>query len=151
MRDIIKSFFSRTASPADQRAGEGHDVRVAACALLLEMAHVDGEFDDDEREKIVAILKGHFGLTDEDADEIMQTARAELEGSIDLWRFTHLINENYSVEEKIHIIELVWKVAFTDTRLDKHEDHLAHRMAELLNLNHKQLIDAKLKVKDSLR
>lgn len=152
MRDIIKSFFNknRTTPSADQTAGEGHDVRVAACALLLEMAHVDGEFDDDEREKIVSILKGNFGLTDEYADEIIQTAKAEMEGSIDLWQFTHLINENYSVEKKRHVIELVWKVAYTDTRLDKHEDHLVHRLAELLNLDHKQLIDAKLKVKGTL-
>ena len=120
---------------------------MAACALLLEMAHVDGEFDASERESIVAILKRNFDLSDEYAEEIMTTAQAEIEGSIDLWRFTHLINENYTIEEKIHLIEMIWKVAFTDTRLDKHENHLVHRLAELLNLDHKQLIDAKLRVK----
>ena len=148
MMDLIKSFFGKDRAGTGDR-GEKKDLAgpVAACALLLEMAHVDGEFDASERESIVAILKRNFDLSDEYAEEIMTTAQAEIEGSIDLWRFTHLINENYTIEEKIHLIEMIWKVAFTDTRLDKHENHLVHRLAELLNLDHKQLIDAKLRVK----
>ena len=147
--DLIKSFFGkdRKAGPGERNDKTDLQGPVAACALLLEMAHVDGEFDESERESIVAILKQHYDLSDAYAEEIMQTAQAEIEGSIDLWRFTHLINENYTIEEKIHLIEMIWKVAFTDTRLDKHENHLVHRLAELLNLDHKQLIDAKLRVK----
>ena len=149
MMDLIKSFFSkdRKAGSGDRTGEQNLEGPVAACALLLEMAHVDGEFDASERERIVAILKRNYDLSDEYAEEIMKTAQAEIDGSIDLWRFTHLINDNYSVDEKIRLIEMVWKVAFTDTRLDKHEDHLVHRVAELLNLDHKQLIDAKLRVK----
>jgi len=146
MMDLIKSFFGKDRN-ADSAGGRDLEGPVAACALLLEMAHVDGEFDESEKESIVSILKRNYDLSDEYAEEIMTTAQAEIEGSIDLWRFTHLINENYTIEEKIHLIEMVWKVAFTDTRLDKHENHLVHRLAELLNLDHKQLIDAKLRVK----
>jgi len=149
MIDLIKSFFNKDRKVgSEDRTGEQNlEGPVAACALLLEMAHVDGEFNESERESIVSILKRDFNLSDEYAEKIIKTAQAEIKGSIDLWRFTHLINDNYSVNEKIHLIEMVWKVAFTDTRLDKHEDHLVHRVAELLNLDHKQLIDAKLRVK----
>jgi uncharacterized tellurite resistance protein B-like protein len=76
----------------------------------------------------------------------MKAADDELERSIDLWQFAKLINENYSTDEKIKVIETVWQVIYTDGVLDKHEDYLVHKLAKLLRLSHKQLIDAKLKV-----
>ena len=80
------------------------------------------------------------------ATELIQATEEELKGSIDLWKFTNLINQNYSIEEKKQIIEMVWRVAYADGRLDKHEDYLVHKLAKLLRLTHKQLIDAKLKI-----
>jgi uncharacterized tellurite resistance protein B-like protein len=76
----------------------------------------------------------------------MQAAEDELEKSIDLWQFAKRINENYSTEEKIKIIETVWHLIYTDGVLDQHEDYLVHKLAKLLRLTHEQLIDAKLKV-----
>ena len=70
----------------------------------------------------------------------------ELKGSIDLWQFTNLINQNYSLEEKIRIIEMVWKIAYADGKLDKHEDYFLHKLSNLLRLTQKQLIEAKLKI-----
>jgi uncharacterized tellurite resistance protein B-like protein len=70
-----------------------------------------------------------------------------LKNSNDLWRFASLINKNYSIEEKESIMEMIWRVAYADGHLDKHEDYLVHKMAKLLRLSHKQLIEAKLEVK----
>jgi len=72
-----------------------------------------------------------------------------LERSIDLWKFTNRINQKYSMEEKIRVVETVWDVVYADGKLDKHENYLVHKLANLLHLSHKQLIDAKLKVKRS--
>lgn len=144
----MKRFFNKgVKEDATRRNGaEGHDARVAACALLLEMAHVDGEFNESEKDGIVFILKKDYGLSDEYVTELLEAAEQERDDSIDLWRFARLINEDYSVEEKIRIIEIVWKIAYTDGRLDKHEDYLVHKLAQLLRLDHNQLIEAKLRV-----
>jgi len=146
MIDLIRKFFSRDTKwlPADQEREESHDIRIATCALLLEMANIDGEFNDSERESILDILKENYHLSDEHAEALIEASNEELKGSIDYWQFTNLINQNYSIEEKIRIIEIVWKIAYTDGRLDKHEDYLVHKLAELLHLTHKQLIEAKL-------
>ena len=148
MIELVKKFFSKeNISPIPERSnGSSHDVRVAACALLLEMAHIDGEFSDSEKEQIIQTLKEDHGLSSEAVTELLKAAKEELKGSIDLWQFTNLINQNYSLEEKIRIIEMVWRLAYTDGTLDKHEDYLLHKMANLLRLTHKQLIEAKLKV-----
>ena len=152
MIDLVKKFFSKNTvdSMAEQEKEKPHDIRIATCALLLEMSHIDGEFSGLEREGIISVLKKDYHLPDEDAISLMEASKKELEGSIDLWHFTNLINQNYSLEEKIRIIETVWRIAFTDGKLDKHEDYLLHKLATLLRLTHKQLIEAKLKVKEGL-
>ncbi len=91
-------------------------------------------------------MKREFGLTDEVAQGLVEMAELELKASVDLWQFTSLINTNYSPDEKIRLIELVWRVIYADGRLDKHEDYLVRKMAALLRLSHKEMIDAKLKV-----
>ena len=146
MIDMVKRFFSKLGEgDAGQGAGT-HDLRVAACALFLEMAKMDGAFSDTETKQIIHLLKEHYDLSDEHAAALMETSREQLKESIDLWQFTNLINENYTLEEKLEIIEMIWQVAYADGKLEAHEDYLAHKLAKLLRLNHKQLIDAKMKV-----
>ena len=148
MIDLLKKFFTKTSDEAGaaESVRISRDVRIATCALLLEMARTDGEFSDLERESIVEVLRDNYQLSAERARAFMKSAEEELEKSIDLWHFAKLINENYSTEEKTKIIEIVWQIIYTDGRLDKHEDYLVHKLAKLLRLSHKQLIDAKLKV-----
>lgn len=148
MIDLVKRFFGRSGEDvhADEQRERPHDIRIATCALLLEMAHIDDEFSESEQENIIRILKRDYQLSDAYVAELVRATEEELEESIDVWRFTNLINQNYSIDEKNQIIEMVWKIAYADGRLDKHEDYLVHKLAKLLRLTHKQLIDAKLKI-----
>jgi uncharacterized tellurite resistance protein B-like protein len=145
MIDFVKKFFSNSQDNTKQE-GTPHDIRIATCAILLEMAGIDGEFSESEREDILSVLKKSYDLSDEDISELITASEEELKGSIDLWKFTNLINQNYSMDEKIQIIEIIWEVAYSDGKLDQHEDYLIHKLANLLRLSHKQLIDAKLEV-----
>ena len=148
MIDLAKAFFGKRTKPraSDREARTDHDIRVATCALFLEMANIDGEFSPSESKSILSILKKDFQLSDEYAAELLQASHEELKRSIDLWQFTNLINENYTMEEKIQIIEMIWRIVYTDGKLDQHEDYLVHKLAKLLRLTHQDLIDAKLKV-----
>ena len=149
MIDLVKMFFSKnaTAMAGDKGEGASHDIRIATCALLLEMSSIDGEFSGSERNDIISILKNDYELTDEHAEALLEASNEELENSTDLWRFARLINQNYSIEEKERVIEMIWSVAYADGYINKHEDYLVHKLAKLLRLTHKQLIDAKLKIK----
>ena len=148
MIDFIKNFFGKTekSDTEDLEGNSSHNIHIAACALLLEMSNIDGEFSESERKHILSILKKHYQLTDENAAALLEASNEERENSTDLWRFASLINQNYSIEEKEGIIKTIWKVAYADGHLDKHEDYLIHKLAKLLRLSHKQLIAAKLKV-----
>ena len=148
MIDIVKTFFQKAPVEKESEEDKAQKIQVATCALLLEVANSDDEFSEIERDNIVRILKEDFNLSDEYAQELIELAEKERKERIDLWGFTRLINEKYSIEEKIRVIELVWKVIYADGKLDRYEDHLAHKLSKLLKLEHKQLIDAKLKIRD---
>lgn len=148
MLNIIKKFFSSPEEGAsgNKREIDVRDLRVATCALFLEMASIDGEFSEVERKTIFSILNKEFGLPQEVAEELADAAENELGKSIDLWKFTNLINEHYAQDDKLKIIEMIWKVIYSDGKLSMHEDYLIHKLASLLNIEHRQLITMKVKV-----
>lgn len=148
MFDIVKRLLGNaesggTMAPVDH-------ILVAACALLQEMAAIDGEFSPEEQAVIQDILAQDFRLDPDEAAAVMEAARAERVGSIDLWRFTNVINENYAEADKLRLIETVWKVIYADSRLEGHEDYLVHMIAKLMRLSHSQLIEAKMRVKNGM-
>ena len=150
MKNLFKKAFGApeagARATADSTPREEGDIRIAACALFLEMAGIDNEFADEERRRILTLLQEEFGLTEEHALELTREVATELQGSIDLWRFTSLINDNYSDVEKTRVVEMLWRVVYADGHLDEHEDYLMHKLGKLLGLQHKQLIAAKLRV-----
>lgn len=123
-----------------------HDIAVSACALLVEMSRIDEDFTEAERERIVAVAREMFDVNDEEAAALIDTADRELSGSLDLWQFTSLINKHYGIDEKERIVEMIWKIAYTDGHLHAQEDFLVHKLANLLQLTHRQLINAKIKL-----
>jgi uncharacterized tellurite resistance protein B-like protein len=148
MLDIVKRFFSKTESETAENVDQAteHDVRVAACALFVEMARIDEKFTEAEMDTILSIVQDRYGLSREHADALVAEADKELDKSVDLWQFARLINENYSPDEKIEIIEILWQMVFVDGKMDRYEHYLMNKLKNLLRLSHDQLIAAKLKV-----
>ena len=145
MIDIFKKIIGDSDADNEKKA-DNRDINLATCAILIELANVDGKFNEQERDDITNIFKTKYGLSEAEVNELLKSSEAKLEKSIDLWQFTNLINQNYSLEKKLKVIETIWEVAYSDGKLEKHEDYLVHKLANLLRLSHKQLIDAKLKV-----
>lgn len=148
MINIINKILNRDdeREPSSDREVSEESINLATCALLLELAKVDGEFSKEERDNIISNFKTNYKLNEKDINELIEASEKKLDESIDLWQFTNLINQNYSLEQKLQVIETVWQVAYSDGKLEQHEDYLIHKVATLLRLSHKQLIDAKLKV-----
>ena len=144
----LKRFFEKAAvgSTGEAEPATEHDVRVATCALFLEMARIDETFTEAEMNTILSILKEKYGLSQEHADALMAEAEKELADSVDLWQFARLINKHYSNDEKIEIIETLWQIVYVDGKMDQYEHYLMNKLQKLLRLSHDQLIGAKLKV-----
>lgn len=122
-------------------------IEIAACVVLVEVAESDSECTEDEIGHVLETMKSTFNLSREHAEEMIELARQARNKSVDLWQFTNQINQSFNHSEKIKLLEAVWQVIYADGRIDKHEDYLVHKLANLLRLQHKELIDAKIKTK----
>ena len=125
-------------------------IPLASAVLLLEIAHADGEFSTEEEGLIHELLQRHFALDKEMCEELMQLAKETKHQSADLHQFTSQINRNFSQSEKEEIIETFWLLAFADGHLDAHEEAMLRQLGSLIGLSHRQLIDAKIKVRNEL-
>jgi uncharacterized tellurite resistance protein B-like protein len=151
MLDRIKAFFSANAvAPAVPTAGsaatpgsDAADVRIAACALLLELAHADGEFSAPERTHIEAVLERHFGLAPEHAHELMALAEEERRDSIDHFQFTRQIAARYDLGQKMVLAEVMWGLILADGQIAEHESYLVRKIANLLELEPAYLSEAR--------
>jgi uncharacterized tellurite resistance protein B-like protein len=127
------------------------NISLAICVLLLEVAKVDGEFDDEEFESILDTMHFRFKLSDEESEELISIANTTREKKLDIFPFTHLLNNSLDKEKRIEVLEEIWRVVYADGKLDAHEDYLVHKLAKLLNLRHSELIEAKLIVLEEMR
>jgi uncharacterized tellurite resistance protein B-like protein len=136
MLQRLKSFFQQHVEPAPQREAVDSErrLRLAACALLLEVAHADDEFTSDEQAHIEEVLIRHFDLDANTARELMALADQERREATDLHQFTSLINRHYDEGQRMVLAELVWRVVYADGMLSQHESQLARKLASLLDL-----------------
>jgi len=137
MIDRIRSFFLREMAPPAEAAAEGpgaEELRIAACALLLEVANADDYFSEDERKHLRSLVRRHFGLRRAAADELIALAEEERRGSVDLWGFTNLIRAPYSTGQKLVLAEAMWGVVLADGELASREDYIMRKISGLVGL-----------------
>ena len=144
--DSIRAIFSRGRQtetveesgrpPADPR-------QVAACALLLEIAHADGEFSADERAHLEDVLATHFSLQADEGRALLRLAESERSISIDHHRFTTLLRSGYDLDQKLLLAESMWGMVLADGEIADHEHYLTRKIANLLDLQPAQLSAAK--------
>jgi uncharacterized tellurite resistance protein B-like protein len=138
------------SSPAAAEEIAEHSLQLATSALLIEMMRADTDISDDEKKTITKIIRSKFDLTDEEISELIRLAEEEIWKATGYYEFTSLINKGFSHEQKVKVVEHLWEVAYADTSLDKHEEHMVRKIADLIYVAHKDFIDAKLRVKKKL-
>ena len=124
--------------------------QVATAALLIEIAKADGDFTDDERNRIIELMKSEFNLNDELVGELLELSEQKVSDSISVYEFSTIINETFNREEKIELMKNLWRVIYEDGKLDSHEDRLIKIIGSTLNLQHKDVIGTKLFVKQEM-
>jgi uncharacterized tellurite resistance protein B-like protein len=121
-------------------------LQMATAALMVEMLHVDEHVTDDEEEKLRELLEQRFNLSSSEIDSLIDLANNEKHDATDYFQFTSLLNAHYSQQQKIDLVEDLWQLAYADHELDKYEEHLLRRLAELLHVPHQDFIRTKHKV-----
>ena len=146
MLEQIRSFFRASMLPKDGPEREGapeDDIRLAACALLLELAYADEEFSEGERRHLESAISRQFGVDRTEAEELIQLAERERRTATDMWQFTRLIKESYSLGQKVVLAEIMWGLVFSDGQLATREDYLMRKICALLDLKPGYLSEAR--------
>jgi len=149
MLESIKNFFRTSMTPPAAEQEAKTDMRLAACALLLELAYADDEFTEDERQHVESAVRRQFGLDQAQAEKLLALADQARTEAVDLWQFTNLIAENYSLGQKMVLAEIMWGLVYSDGELASKEDYLMRKICNLLRLEPGYLAEARKRVEDS--
>lgn len=123
----LKAMLSGAAAPsADER------IRVAAAALLVEAAMLDGSLGDAERARVETLLAERFGLDAEEAALLFAEGSRQAAQSVQLVAFTKVIKDHSDLPERVRMLEMLWEVAYADGHLHDYEANLVRRVAGLL-------------------
>lgn len=150
MIDAITRFFEQRLNKNESEADSERACRLqlATAALMFELLKTDQIIDERETAALRDILRTKFQLDDERLEEIITLAEAEARQSVSLYEFTSLVNQHYGYDDRVQLIENLWHVALADQHLDKYEEQMIRRTADLLHVSHSDFIRTKLKVRD---
>jgi uncharacterized tellurite resistance protein B-like protein len=149
LRKLTALFDNAFARDNDDPQAREHGLRVATALLLIEVARADYADDLAEDATMLASLKQFFALDDAAAALLLEEARSTADRAVELQQFTRRLHEQLSISEKQRVVEMLWQVALADQRLDKHEDHLVRRLAELLYVPHSDVIRIRNRVRSA--
>ncbi len=123
-----------------------NDYRLAAVALLVHAATIDGDMSASERAMLHAVVKRRFNLDDAVADELIDKATLAEHEAVDLYHFTSLLNRVLDDEGRARVIEMMWEIVYADGRRDELEDNLLWRAADLLGVSQRERIELRQRI-----
>lgn len=124
------------------------DTRLATALLLAELARADFDVGDAEIEVIRTLLQQRFDLSPGEVDDVVDRALRRADGATSLYDYVETLNRRLDYRARCEIIEMLWRVAYADGRLDKYEEHELRKIAGLLYVEDQDFIRAKLRVTD---
>ena len=107
------------------------------------MTRADFSVTDAERTEVDRVLRERFGLDEDETRGLVELAELEVRTSSSLFQFTHLIDKHFTPDEKIAIVEMLWRIAYADAAKDHHEEHLVRKVADLLHVPHAAFLQAR--------
>jgi len=145
LKDLFDALVPHAGAPDD--ASAQHNLQLATAVLLVEVMRADREIDPEERSTLLAAIRARFALSAQEGAALLELAGQTSRQATDYFAFTSRINESYPMEQKIAIVELMWRVAYADGRLSAHENHLMRKIGDLLYIPHGAYVAAKLRAR----
>ncbi len=150
MLDSLRELISRQLEPKADPAARERGIRRATAALMVEMVRADAEILGEEAAALHELLARHFKLPADEVRGLIAAAEHEVDAAVSLLDFTQFLNDTLDGSERAHVVELLWRVAFADQKLDRYEELLVRKVADLLYLPNTELVRTKLKAQRSL-
>jgi uncharacterized tellurite resistance protein B-like protein len=150
MLAALKNFISELAGEAEgPRPFEAADYQLAAAALLVHIASIDGEFDDKEKARIRQLVEARFGLAGEEAAELIDSAKESERDAVDLYRFTSVLKRRLDEDGRRQTVGMLWDMAHADGAVHEFEENVVWRVAELLGVSTRDRVELRREARDA--
>ena len=147
MINKIKEFFNKKTEEAEDNS---HSVlNIATAALLIEVMTIDGNMDQEEMDSVKSNLSKILELSDDEIQELIDLSQEEVSDATSLYQFTKEINANFELQQKLDLMTALWQVALADDYLDKYEESILSKIADLIHLRQSEYIECKTKARTS--
>lgn len=146
MKRFLQQIKTAFDPEEETRTHSEEDLQLAAAVLMVELSRADYEVDKAEQRAVRHAVTRHFNLSDSEADELIKAAEAEADAAVSLYRYTGLINAHWGPGEKARLIEMLWRITFSDEEMHHYEEHLVRRLSDLLHVPHREFLKAKHRV-----
>jgi uncharacterized tellurite resistance protein B-like protein len=153
LKDLFDNLATSLNAPAGAQAPDelDHSLQLATAVLLVEVMRAEPAMQDAERDAVILALRSKFDLTEDELERLMELAHETARNAYDYQRFTSSLNERFTQEQKIRVVEAMWEVAFADHHLDANEHHVISKVAGLLHVTHGEYIAAKLHAQETVK
>jgi uncharacterized tellurite resistance protein B-like protein len=143
MFNTLKTLFDKHITSVVEDDNAEDALPLAIAALLFEISRADHEIHADERRAMSAAVAQVCTVPAEDIDALLASADEAVEDAVSLYEFTSVVNEQLTREKKYELLELLWRVAYADGRIDRYEEYYVRKIADLLHLSQREFIRAK--------
>jgi len=143
MFDKLKSIFDKKIEEENEQFDT---VQIAISTLMIQTAVYDGIFDEQEKSKILELIKKYFNFNEDQKLSLFKIAMKVNDNSNDMQQFTRVLNDNLSEEEKLNIIEMLWKIIISDGHIDDYENALIRKISGLLYISDRDVGQIKKKL-----
>lgn len=152
MRGFLKNILESIRNCPTNAQGDhsAQTLHLATAALMIELCRADQHVAKAEIDSLRNILASHFGLEKRQLDELVTLAYSEADAATSLYEFTSVFNDNFTYPDKVTLISQLWEVAWADGNIDRFEDHLIRKVADLLYVSHSDFIRCKLVARDGM-
>ncbi|MGE5498115.1 MAG: TerB family tellurite resistance protein [Syntrophothermus sp.] len=150
MFEFLKQILTGARDEKDIRISEEKKLQIATCALFIEIANADFSFSDEERREILRHMQEIFSIDHEESVELMEMAEMKVKSSVSIYEFTQMIDQYFDHDEKFEVLKNLWRLVYADNTLDQYEDHLMKRIGNNLHFEHREIMAAKLIVKEEM-
>ena len=143
----IRSIFTRTSEEVSEKEEVSQKIDKTCAALIIEVALADKVFDESEVNLLKEMLLKAYTLEASEIQDLIENAEKAVKESTSLYEYTKEVNDNFDYESKLNLVDQLWRIAFADGYLDKYEEHIVRKIADLIHISHNDFIQSKLKNK----
>lgn len=147
LMQFVKDTLSETAEEPESRDGA---IRLATAVVLLDVAYADEQMTESEESKVIEHLQSAFGLDEQSVRELIEMASQIRRETIDHWQMTNQIRSATTFQDRMEIVRTMWRIVYADGHFHQYEGYLVRKLSDLLGIEHRLMIDVKMKIREEL-